>query len=127
MISGHQPCDGGIQIPREVFTRDSKPVRRQSEPRCSHQSECPICTEEFADGVLVRLLPCEHVFHPACIDPWLERRARTCPLWYAITRLREECWRYWRFGLTSWSSRATFKCAFAPNFLPPPCEHQAPR
>lgn len=42
---------------------------------------CSICTEDFADGMHVRRLPCGHVFHPSCIDEWLRDRARTCPLW----------------------------------------------
>lgn len=43
---------------------------------------CPICTEDFVDGEDVRRLPCAHIFHPPCIDPWLSERAVTCPLWY---------------------------------------------
>ena len=45
------------------------------------RSCCAICTENFVEGVRLRKLPCTHVFHPQCIDPWLRRRARTCPLW----------------------------------------------
>lgn len=80
--SGHGSSDGVIQFPGEVLVRPSKPTRSQSESRCGgDQSECPICTEDFVDGVLLRLLPCEHMFHPTCIDPWLSWRARTCPIW----------------------------------------------
>jgi hypothetical protein len=32
----------------------------------------------------VRVLPCNHSFHPACIDPWLLNVSGTCPLWYVI-------------------------------------------
>ncbi|OAL23718.1 hypothetical protein AYO20_10923 [Fonsecaea nubica] len=32
---------------------------------------CSICTEDFSIGEQVRLLPCSHKYHPACIDPWL--------------------------------------------------------
>lgn len=42
---------------------------------------CTICTEEFEPGQDVRLLPCNHKFHPACIDPWLLNVSGTCPLW----------------------------------------------
>jgi hypothetical protein len=44
-------------------------------------SLCSICTEDFTEGARLRKLPCGHVFHPQCIDPWLINRARTCPLW----------------------------------------------
>lgn len=45
---------------------------------------CSICTEDFERGQDVRLLPCNHSFHPACIDPWLLNVSGTCPLWYVI-------------------------------------------
>ncbi|OJD33120.1 ring finger domain [Diplodia corticola] len=41
---------------------------------------CTICTEEFEPGQDVRLLPCNHKFHPECIDPWLLNVSGTCPL-----------------------------------------------
>lgn len=44
-------------------------------------SLCSICTEDFTEGTRLRKLPCGHVFHPQCVDPWLINRARTCPLW----------------------------------------------
>jgi hypothetical protein len=41
---------------------------------------CSICTEDFERGQDVRVLPCHHTFHPACIDPWLLNVSGTCPL-----------------------------------------------
>ncbi|KAH9260580.1 hypothetical protein BASA81_001047 [Batrachochytrium salamandrivorans] len=41
---------------------------------------CSICLAEFAaEGELVRVLPCQHYFHPPCVDEWLQNR-NTCPL-----------------------------------------------
>jgi hypothetical protein len=42
---------------------------------------CSICTEDFTMGEDVRVLPCNHQYHPACIDPWLLNVSGTCPLW----------------------------------------------
>lgn len=42
---------------------------------------CSICTEDFSMGEDVRVLPCHHKYHPACIDPWLLNVSGTCPLW----------------------------------------------
>lgn len=42
---------------------------------------CSICTDDFKVGEDVRVLPCNHQFHPACIDPWLINVSGTCPLW----------------------------------------------
>ena len=47
---------------------------------------CSICTEDFTVGEDVRVLPCDHKFHPPCIDPWLINVSGTCPLWY-VARL----------------------------------------
>ncbi|KAK1754567.1 hypothetical protein QBC47DRAFT_220971 [Echria macrotheca] len=41
---------------------------------------CSICTEDFTVGEDVRVLPCDHKFHPNCIDPWLINVSGTCPL-----------------------------------------------
>ena len=42
---------------------------------------CSVCTDDFAKGQDVRVLPCKHKFHPECIDPWLLNVSGTCPLW----------------------------------------------
>ncbi|RFU76871.1 ring finger domain-containing [Trichoderma arundinaceum] len=41
---------------------------------------CSICTEDFTEGEDMRVLPCNHQFHPNCIDPWLINVSGTCPL-----------------------------------------------
>jgi hypothetical protein len=41
---------------------------------------CSICTEDFERGQDQRVLPCDHRFHPECIDPWLLNVSGTCPL-----------------------------------------------
>ena len=42
---------------------------------------CSICTEDFETGQDLRVLPCDHKFHPECVDPWLLNVSGTCPLW----------------------------------------------
>lgn len=42
---------------------------------------CSICTEDFERGQDLRVLPCDHKFHPECVDPWLLNVSGTCPLW----------------------------------------------
>ncbi|KAH6772494.1 RING/U-box superfamily protein [Perilla frutescens var. frutescens] len=42
--------------------------------------ECAVCLNEFEDDETLRLIPkCDHVFHPQCIDAWLESHV-TCPV-----------------------------------------------
>lgn len=40
---------------------------------------CTICQVEFKIGDEAKQLPCEHMFHPKCIMPWL-LKTNTCPL-----------------------------------------------
>lgn len=41
---------------------------------------CSVCTDDFVKGQDIRVLPCNHKFHPECIDPWLLNVSGTCPL-----------------------------------------------
>ncbi|XP_073029231.1 E3 ubiquitin-protein ligase ATL31-like [Primulina eburnea] len=42
--------------------------------------ECAVCLNEFEENETLRLIPkCDHVFHPECIDAWLESHV-TCPV-----------------------------------------------
>lgn len=43
------------------------------------QVQCVICLNDFEAADRVRRLPCDHVFHVACVDEWLGRDAH-CPL-----------------------------------------------
>ncbi|KIW28413.1 uncharacterized protein PV07_08080 [Cladophialophora immunda] len=50
-------------------------------PVAFSQSTCPICLDDFISGeTTVRELPCNHVFHPECIDPFLRDNSSLCPL-----------------------------------------------
>lgn len=42
---------------------------------------CVICQEEFKNKESLKITPCEHIFHPACISKWLEKECTrpTCP------------------------------------------------
>jgi hypothetical protein len=43
-------------------------------------STCPICFEDFEDGQILRVLPCNHKFHALCVDPWLLNSSSHCPM-----------------------------------------------
>ncbi|CAJ1394563.1 unnamed protein product [Effrenium voratum] len=40
-------------------------------PQGSDEEQCTICCENFSQGERLRLLPCLHRYHVACIDRWL--------------------------------------------------------
>lgn len=45
------------------------------------QPTCPICLDDFAQGeTIVRELPCNHIYHPECIDPFLRENSSLCPM-----------------------------------------------
>ncbi|CAI0551113.1 unnamed protein product [Linum tenue] len=51
--------------------------------------ECAVCLNEFEDDETLRLIPkCDHVFHPECIDAWLESHT-TCPVCRADLTLNQ--------------------------------------
>ena len=43
------------------------------------QPACAICTEDLEEGCRVTSMPCGHLFHAACLTPWL-RQHDTCPM-----------------------------------------------
>lgn len=45
------------------------------------EARCPVCTEDLVENERVRILPCGHIYHQQCIDPWLLGKTTTCPLW----------------------------------------------
>ncbi|TVU01126.1 hypothetical protein EJB05_53425, partial [Eragrostis curvula] len=42
--------------------------------------QCCVCISTCRDGEEMRRLPCGHAFHRDCVDRWLARCRRTCPL-----------------------------------------------
>jgi hypothetical protein len=59
-------------FPTTKYT-DIKPEIKTKNERCI------VCQEHFNDTDECRQLNCEHVFHLACIDEWLENHSYKCP------------------------------------------------
>ncbi|XP_066931672.1 RING finger protein 150-like [Clytia hemisphaerica] len=51
----------------------------QESPKEDLEESCAVCLECYKEGETLRILPCKHEFHKACIDPWLLNH-RTCPM-----------------------------------------------
>ncbi|XP_052280522.1 RING finger protein 150-like isoform X2 [Dreissena polymorpha] len=41
--------------------------------------QCAVCIEPYKVSDVIRVLPCKHVFHKSCVDPWLLDQ-RSCPM-----------------------------------------------
>jgi len=69
---------------KNIDTLLDEDAAQANQRRGSRQNSktCSICTEDFVEGRNVRILPCRHIYHRRCIDPWLLDFAGTCPLWY---------------------------------------------
>ncbi|KAL6987505.1 hypothetical protein U1Q18_013249 [Sarracenia purpurea var. burkii] len=65
----------GREVPASVAAVVALPSVEVSE---AAGRECVICKEEMREGRDVCELPCDHLFHWACILPWL-KKTNTCP------------------------------------------------
>ncbi|CAK0894907.1 unnamed protein product, partial [Prorocentrum cordatum] len=54
--------------------------REKYNPDCHHDlQECELCLVEYEVGDELMRLPCMHLFHSACVAPWLQK-ANSCPV-----------------------------------------------
>ncbi|XP_049585089.1 E3 ubiquitin-protein ligase RNF130 isoform X1 [Syngnathus scovelli] len=60
----------------KLSTRTVKKGDKETDPDFNH---CAVCIESYQLNDVVRILPCKHVFHKACVDPWLNEHC-TCPM-----------------------------------------------
>ncbi|CAB1345659.1 unnamed protein product [Coregonus sp. 'balchen'] len=54
-------------------------IRKGDQETESDFDNCAVCIEGYKPNDVVRILPCRHLFHKNCVDPWLLDH-RTCPM-----------------------------------------------
>ncbi|KAF5192880.1 receptor-like protein [Thalictrum thalictroides] len=57
------------------------------EDNCTSMT-CAICLEDYSVGERLRVLPCHHKFHAACVDAWLTSWRTFCPVCKRDARTR---------------------------------------
>ncbi|GAB1601508.1 RING finger protein 150-like [Argonauta hians] len=45
----------------------------------SDYDQCAVCIEGYKPSDVIRILPCKHILHKSCVDPWLLEQ-RSCPM-----------------------------------------------
>ncbi|KAH6900164.1 hypothetical protein B0T10DRAFT_17699 [Thelonectria olida] len=79
-----RPATGAVEDGASATRKSQSPDPQTSPDDDNNGADsnlgCSICTEDFTVGEDVRVLPCRHQYHPACIDPWLVNVSGTCPL-----------------------------------------------
>jgi hypothetical protein len=84
-----QANDGPSFVNAETGQKPTPLTRHSSAPELPKtamsnswsQPTCPICMDDFEPNESqVRELPCHHVFHPECIDPFLLGHSSLCPM-----------------------------------------------
>ncbi|WAR02719.1 BB-like protein [Mya arenaria] len=61
------------------------PTERYTQ-RDGDTADCSVCMEEYKTGDTQKRLPCLHIFHDSCIDPWLKDNA-TCPVCREVVKV----------------------------------------
>lgn len=56
------------------------PIKTLAEVDNEKHKACPICLEDYNKESQLRILKCEHSFHPDCIDKWLTDCDYKCPV-----------------------------------------------
>lgn len=82
-VQDHPPHEGPDHVVTETAAGANQlPTgESQAENNAENGLACSVCTDDFVNGQDIRVLPCDHKFHPECIDPWLLNVSGTCPLW----------------------------------------------
>lgn len=93
VIADHSGRLTGTRQPRALSIEEKERLPtcpyNTSEKHTYDAIECCICLSDFELGETVRELPCQHIFHPGCIDTWLEFNT-LCPLCKKDVRTRPD-------------------------------------
>lgn len=78
-LVGDRGLQEALEQSRKAHLVSELPVEKYN-PQChSCLTECELCLMEYEEGDELLRLPCLHLFHSACVRPWLLKKY-TCPV-----------------------------------------------
>uniref|UniRef100_A0AAG5D1E2 RING-type domain-containing protein n=1 Tax=Anopheles atroparvus TaxID=41427 RepID=A0AAG5D1E2_ANOAO len=101
-------CSVAKRIIAKIPTKSIKSDDKEIDNDC-----CAICIEPYKVTDVIRVLPCKHEFHKACIDPWLLEH-RTCPM------CKMDILKHYGFVVGSSTSQINAAITEYLNVTPPP-------
>lgn len=75
-VNGARPCE---QPPASKVAVASLPTIKIVASHVLSESHCAVCKEPFELNSEAREMPCNHIYHPGCILPWLSLH-NSCPV-----------------------------------------------
>lgn len=63
---------------KEMISNNTS-LQQYNKADCHENDNCIICITDFEENDGIRMLPCCHIYHFACVDNWLSRK-KTCPM-----------------------------------------------
>lgn len=74
-------CRERRRIARKRLSRSNlKKLPTKKYKKGDEPETCAVCLEDFVEGEKLRILPCNHAYHCKCIDPWLTKNRKVCPI-----------------------------------------------
>ncbi|XP_043719899.1 E3 ubiquitin-protein ligase RLIM-like isoform X2 [Telopea speciosissima] len=77
-----QPISLSLSVPAPESIVNSFPLKshKGTAEGGNDVEQCHICLAEYEQGDKIRVLPCRHEYHMACVDKWLKEIHGICPL-----------------------------------------------